>query len=112
MTEAQEIIILKKKLEDKTVQYYRVFDENRGMKAELNEIKRMAERNSRGWYTEYLQSSLADIERQYEDLQENFHKLSAKHAHEMSKRQYIFPNNASKSSTVEVHYDHTESEQI
>lgn len=111
MTEAQEIIVLKKKLEDSRIQYYRVFDENRKNKEELNSIKRTAERNSRGWYTEYLQSALATIERQYEQLQEDFHTLNAKHNHEMAKRQYIFPNNASKSSTAEVHFDHKGSEQ-
>lgn len=111
MTEAQEIIILKKKLEDSRIQYYRVFDENRKNKEELNSIKRMAERNSRGWYTEYLQSALATIERQYEQLQEDFHALNAKHNHEMAKRQYIFPNSHVTTSKAGDHFDHTGSEQ-
>jgi len=111
MTEAQEIIVLKKKLEDSRVQYYRIFDENRKNKEELNSIKRMAERSSKNWYMEYLQSALATIERQYEQLQDDFHALNAKHNHEMAKRQYIFPNNPSKNSKAEDHFDHTEIEQ-
>ena len=111
MTEAQEVILLKKKLEDSQTQYRRIFDENRKNEEELNSIKRMAERNSRGWYMEYLQSSLTDIERQYHQLQEDFHALNTKYNHEMAKKQYIFPNNASKNSTAEVPYDHIESEQ-
>jgi len=108
MTEAQEIIVLKKKLEDQRVQYYRIFDENRKIKEELNSIKRMAERNSKGWYLEYLQSALSTIERQYEDIQENFHALNTKHNHEMAKRQYIFPNSHGTTSTASDHFDHRE----
>jgi len=105
MTEAEEIISLKKKLEDQRIQYYRVFDE-------LNTLKRTAARNSRGWYLEYTQSALMTIERQYAQLQEDYHALNAKHNHEMAKRQYVFPNNPSKNSKVEDHFDHIESEQI
>jgi len=105
MTEAQEIIALKKKLEDQRIQYYRVFDE-------LNALKRTAARNSRGWYLEYTQSALMTVERQYAQLQEDFHALNTKYNHEMAKRQYIFPNSHATTSKAEDHFDHIESEQI
>lgn len=94
MTEAEQIVVLKKKLEDQDIRYYRIFDENKSIRDELRVIKMMAERNSKGWYLEYLQKSLSLIERQYEDLQDNFHKLNAKYNNEMKKRQYIFREKA------------------
>jgi len=112
MTEAQEIVFLKKKLEDQRIQYYRVFDELKRVKEELSSIKRMASGSPKNWYTSYLQKALSGIERQYEDLQENFHQLSAKYSHEMAKRQYIFPNSHVTTSKAEDPYDHTEFEQI
>lgn len=81
-------------LEDKQLSYYRLQDEHRRTKAELNHLKHLVKGNPQNWYTLYLQEALSTIERQYEQLQEDFHALNTKFNKEMEKRQYIFPKSS------------------
>ncbi len=111
MTEAEEIIILEKNLGDMKYRYNRVLEENNTIRKELDLFKKIAKKETKGWYLGYLQNSLTMIERQYEQLQNNFRTLNTRYAQEMAKRQYIFPSNPSMTPKVEDHFDHREYEQ-
>ena len=112
MNKDQQILSLQKKLGAQAAHHHQMVCDNAKIREELNLIKRAAQRNAKGWYLEYLQKALASTERQYDDLQERFHKLSAKYSHEMAKRQYVWTSNPQRISKAEDHFDHTESEQI
>lgn len=94
MDKDQQILSLQKKLNAQAAYQHQMICDNAKIREELNLIKRAAQKNAKGWYLEYLQKALASIEEQYDDLQENFKKLNAKHNSEMSKRQYVFGEKA------------------
>lgn len=112
MNKDQQILSLQKKLGAQAAYQHQMVCDNAKIREELNLIKRAAQRNAKGWYLEYLQKALASTERQYDELQEKFHKLSAKYSHEMAKRQYVWTSIPQKTSKVEDLFDRTESEQI
>jgi len=94
MNKDQQILSLQKKLGAQAAHQHQMVCDNAKIREELNLIKRAAQKNTKGWYVEYLQKALASTERQYDDLQENFKKLTAKHSSEMEKRQYVFGEKA------------------
>jgi len=113
MTEAEEIVFLKEKMERDRIQYYRVVDQLKNAREEVRMIKEATLASSKSKYVEYLQLALSMTERQYEELLDKFEKLNNKLNHEMAKRQYIFPSNRhGKIPTVEVRVDQKEYEQI
>lgn len=88
--EQQTIERLKKVIEDNRISHFHLQEEFKRIKQELNKLKVLAKGNPMNWYTLYLQGELSTIERQYTQLQEDYHELNAKHNKEMEKRQYIF----------------------